>query len=93
MCSFTHALILRFQVQLVLSSTKEFKSKHGQNEFELYRKYQLVVHNDKVGGINEFYNFLVDSPLKVNNATTCDEGRGNVLRNHLKLILFNKSRI
>ena len=53
------------QVVTVLSSTKEFKEKHGQREFELYRTYQKHVHNDIVGGISEFYNFLVDSPLKV----------------------------
>lgn len=58
---------LLFQVDLVLSSTKEFKAKHGQIEFRLFQKYQQLIHNDKVGSICTFYNFLVDTPLKVND--------------------------
>lgn len=53
----------------MLSSTKAFKDEHGAREFDLYRRYQLHVHNDKVGGISEFYNFLVESPLKVYKTT------------------------
>lgn len=40
-------------------------SKH--TEFDLYTNYQTKIHRDPPSDINEFIDFLCNSPIKVSN--------------------------
>ncbi len=57
-----------FQLRLVRSSprSREFKDTFVES-YAIYKKYQMVVHNDPPDKPTEsqFTRFLVDSPLKV----------------------------
>jgi len=53
-----------FEIKLVNTKTEEFRETFDES-FELYKKYQIIIHGDKEDECNkkQFKRFLVDSPI------------------------------
>ncbi|CAJ0962666.1 unnamed protein product, partial [Mesorhabditis belari] len=52
----------KLEVRLVSVNSEEYRN-DAQEEFELYKKYQSMIHEDKRNSFEDFERFLVKSPL------------------------------
>ncbi|CAJ0962852.1 unnamed protein product, partial [Mesorhabditis belari] len=52
----------KLEVRFVSVKSKEYRN-DAQEEFELYKKYQSMIHEDKRNSFEDFERFLVKSPL------------------------------
>ncbi|PAV67522.1 hypothetical protein WR25_06682 [Diploscapter pachys] len=57
----------KLEVRLVSTQSQEFAERETES-FQLYSKYQMIIHNDEEKMMGSYKRFLVDSPLKATNS-------------------------
>ncbi|XP_059619910.1 arginyl-tRNA--protein transferase 1-like isoform X1 [Phlebotomus argentipes] len=67
----------KLKIKLVCATSREFLSS-VEREYELYQKYQTVIHREPPEDVDEFQSFLQHSPLQLKlNSTSPPKGYGS----------------